>query len=246
MRRNASRLAVVLGLAGIVGLGSVCIQAGDKDGKKFLGKEEKKVERAKVKVTADAQAVDDLRTAYSLAEFGKRSKSPEALVTAARMLGAAAIQMGKTEKEEKGGKAEKNEKISLRKDAMAFLDDAGKMTEDDNLQGFIKTTRSWLNEKGRSPAPGQPRYFSGMLGPRETRSFRIVCSAGLTRAFLQSPASFDLDLKIVGALTGRTMAEDYAYSPNASGEFHSPLPGIFDFIVINASSANASYRLYVN
>src|ERR1019366_1394752 len=43
---------------------------------------------AKAKVSAEAEAVPQLRLAHSLIEYGRKNKAPEALITAARILAA--------------------------------------------------------------------------------------------------------------------------------------------------------------
>jgi hypothetical protein len=233
------------GMAAMMAAGVLALSGAGAGGKdKEVKDKEPTVDRAKIKASPDARAVSELATAYALVDIGRRTKSADALVVAARLIGTADTKEGKAEKTIDEPK--KRERVSLRKEALALLDEAAKMTEDDDLRALIKTTRSQISDKGRPPGFGQPSEFPGVLAPREQRAIRVTVTPGLTRAFLRSEAGHDLDLKCIGALTGRQMFFDNGLDPNASGEFHSPLPGIFDFIVINYSDQPAPFRLFLN
>lgn len=243
--RNWKSWALALGLLSLA-VGSVAsLPAGGKKEKEPAGSE--KVDRSKVKASADADAVTTLQTGFELANFGRKAKMPEALVVAARILNSVKVKEGKAEKiEGKDVDKDMTKAGNLKAEALALLDEAAKMTEEDSVQSLIKATRDMVREGSRSPAPGQPRYFRGTLAPKESRNFRITVTAGLTRAFVRSNAGRDLDLTVIGALTGRQMVEDRGISPDASGEFHSPLPGIFDFTVINYSNDFAPFEMWIN
>jgi hypothetical protein len=104
-------------------------------------KEEKPTKTEK----ADERAVEELGQidlAHGLIEYGRKHKSPEALVVAARML-------AKFPVSETKGKGETEGKENQVKGAEALLDEAAKMRSSDKLMGELVAAPAPTSRKGR-------------------------------------------------------------------------------------------------
>src|SRR4051812_37468166 len=93
----------------------------------FSGEEKKatkstdKEERGKL--SADARAVLNLKTAFDLANYGRNANMPEALIASARMLADIDVKPGKAEKIDGPGVTDdKTRPIDLRKEALQLVE----------------------------------------------------------------------------------------------------------------------------
>jgi len=139
------------------------------------------------KVDQAGEDVIHIGLAYSLAEYGRKNKSPESLVTAARMLRrikTTPITEKPTDEGPKGEKADDvkaGAEVSLVAEADKLLDEARKMAPDDKLIGELADRAA--KEKTRA-ALGGPRSYSGAIRAGHTQtlnaSFRVAELASVT------------------------------------------------------------------
>jgi hypothetical protein len=132
---------------------------------------------AKAKPSANAEAVQQLYLAQSLIEYGRKNKAPEALITAARILGA----HGTTEMKEKpthvktadAPEAAKNDKKAPDNSPKALLEEAKKLSN--NNPSVVALANSV--ELARGVDPGPQLKFSP-LSPRGTEQYRFTFRGG--------------------------------------------------------------------
>jgi hypothetical protein len=147
--------------------------------------DEKKAEEPKVDQAGED--VIHIGLAYSLAEYGRKNKSPESLVTAARILRkikTTPITEKPTDEGPKGEKADEvkaGAEVSLLAESDKLLDEARKMAPDDKLIGELADRAA--KEKTRA-ALGGPRSYSGAIRAGHTQtltvSFRVAELASVT------------------------------------------------------------------
>jgi hypothetical protein len=134
----------------------------------------------------NAEILNDLMTAYRLADLGRSQKAPEALITAAGMLRRLAeVNLGTiTEKpviEDENGKkvADQSEGDakpgSLKEEANELFDEAAAMGLDLNLKldGLIKLAKERPLPPGYRGLVGGPKRIHRKIGPHRTETFRV-------------------------------------------------------------------------
>jgi hypothetical protein len=136
--------------------------------------EPKKPEKQDVKPNPAGADVANISLAYQLAEYGRKSKNPEMLVSAARILRQIKTTPGKGDPKVEGDAREEEkapEPVSLSTQSTNLLDEAKKMAPDDAIVAELvervnkdKVTRDALNG---------PRSFSRFLRPGGVHGFGV-------------------------------------------------------------------------
>lgn len=132
---------------------------------------------AKAKPAANADAIQQIHLAYSLIEYGRKNNAPEALITAARILGSQGTtelkQKPKQDKPADAPKAEKNEKPAPDNSPKALLEEAKKLSKNDpavvTLANSVELTRG---------VSGGAQFQLNALSPRATAHYRFTFKGG--------------------------------------------------------------------
>lgn len=142
---------------------------------------------------AEAEAmgkhIEQITTAYMLAEYGREKKAPEALITAARMLREMSKVRFKASKEAPKIEAEKGQKIvdeaapapKLDDEAADLFDEAANMAKDLklNVDDLIKRAKDGAS---RPPIDG-PLAVNRLIGPRQVHSYNLRLAPQLPTYF---------------------------------------------------------------
>jgi hypothetical protein len=134
----------------------------------------------------NAEVLNDLMTAYRLADMGRSQKAPEAMITAAGMLRRlAAVKLGTIEErpvieDEKGEKiADQSEGDSrpreITEEANALFDEAAAMglAANVNLDPLIKLVKERPLPPGYRAVVGGPKRIHRKIGKHRTETFRV-------------------------------------------------------------------------
>jgi hypothetical protein len=156
-------------------------------------------------ITEEIKTLHLLQTAWTLAEYGRKEKSPEALLIAAGIMGRApkGESMGSFGKDDP---KEKKEAADPAKEAAALIDEAAKLAAElpeerqASVKALAKATQSQIGEQERSPVVGFKRYDT-TFGPNETRS-ETIDLVGFQTAFAVTSYGGNFQVNIRGALTG--------------------------------------------
>lgn len=204
-------------------------------------------------------ALEDLRAAYAMADFGRRNKSPETLLAAARVCATATVSPLEAEVTVEGGDApadrsapeEDDPQAALEEQARAMIKEArefaGNTSEkrQNAVNELADSILAMLDESSRGVVGG-PRGLKGLLGPGQTASFTFDLYGGFTTVNIFSLQGADMDVRVVGALTGLEYARDDSPAPNASANFqHLPAARVV-VLVTNACPFPGQFVLQTN
>lgn len=92
-----------------------------------------------------------------------------------------------------------------------------------------------ISDSADAGAVGGPRSYQGFLGAGQTRTFNVDLFGGFTTINVYSTSGADMDVRVVGALTGLEYAHDNSPSANASANF-SHLPTAKMVVLVTNSS----------
>lgn len=214
-------------------------------------KEKPKLSKEQAKAV---QRVNAIRAAYTLVDIGRRESDAHALLAAARIIGrtpVANLKSSEDDKEEKKNEVEKNPQESLREEAKKLVAEAIELAKDlpeeanEAVKVIAKNTLMNIDERSR-----------GVVGNKSDQRFldgngtwtysNVPLNGTYTRFFVNSFNGADMDIRVVGALTGILYGEDNSWNPNASVEFsHLPVASVNVFIR-NNSDFGGTYRVTAN
>ncbi len=237
-------LAFAVG-AGVLALGFFS-QAGE--GKKEGAKEGKKEER--VKISAKTQAVADIAAAYRLVELGRQAKSPEMLLSAARIIYDANTEAAALPKGSKVGKAlEANDN----KFAEELVNEAQKFAKESTnaaaYEGLIADAQKHLKRE-RGPLHG-PRVWSGYFkgdGVDWQDFYQVRCRGGewtFVNLSSNGPAGLDVDIIVTDGETGQLVEQDLSVGPNGFVRFFVPYNKDYVIEVRNHTRNTVCYRYHL-
>jgi len=208
--------------------------------------------KEKPKLSEEAKLVGAIQAAHELVDFGRKEKAPEVLLTAARILGTVPIQRLKAETKEGSPIPDTDPQAALREQADKLITEARDMAQGfpreqrAAVEALAKTTSSLVDEQRRGVVGG-PRGFPDTVGPNGQRFYTFDLYGGFTTVDVTNTfVAADLDLRVVGTLTGLEYARDTAPSSNARVGFsHLPIAKV-TVIVTNCSGVAAPFFLTTN
>ncbi|MCC6418850.1 MAG: hypothetical protein IT429_11500 [Gemmataceae bacterium] len=217
---------------------------GKKEGVNVAGKDLKKFTEDK-----KSQAANDLGLAGQLIRYGRQHKSPEALLTAARILGTTATAERKEQPKTEVAKDKKGEE---RKGAApdnspkALLAEAKKMARNDKtIVAMADRVGQALDEGIRGAASGPLRSLH-RIPAYGTHSYRITFRGGETaRVVLDGDGGTDLDLFIYDE-NGNLVRSDVGLSDYANLSWVPRWTGPFTIRVRNLGRFSNGYFLTNN
>jgi len=217
-----------------------------------LGRADEKKEKEDVKPavpTAETTSIENLRAAYTLVRLGKADKMPEALITAARIIGTT----GASEFDE-GAKidATTDKDVNVEKEALALLDTAENIAKGRPTESAVKTlvdaARRDVKEAKRG-ATGAPKTFYGKVTSREQReTFHIPFHGGeWGRIFINNYTHRgDIDVRVYDS-GGRRVARDFRSHDDPHVSFFVPRREVYRVEVrFFAERGPLRYRLSTN
>jgi hypothetical protein len=180
---------------------------------------------------------------FRLAAYARKIESPEALITAARIIGTTPVRKGE-EKLPDGVKA-----FDPVAEANGLIAEALKMPRvTDGTRALAETTRRAFDERPRG-APGGPRVYEGFVPPGGTRSYQIPFVIGeLATITVRNQDDADLDLYVTCNRSGWSI-NDRGGSRDARVAFTVGTVSTDGFTVrvVNYSTGQASrYVLFTN
>jgi len=155
----------------------------------------------KGKTTPAAQAVQDLALAYSLIDYGRKHKSPAALITAARILGTVPTSKLKaeatTEKSSEAGKPGKKSASTADNSPSALLGEAKRLSRNDpHVTALAEQAADAIAEKSRG-AVGGPKIKRTSVSSFSVDRYHISFRGGqVARILLRGDHDTDLDLYV--------------------------------------------------
>jgi hypothetical protein len=205
----------------------------------------------KAKITAAAESIANRALANQLVGFGRKNKSPEALITAAEVLGKLpaseeGTEKPKTEKnpgtDKEAPPAKEGKKTKL--EPLALLDEAKKMSEGDpHVVAIADRVAKTLEEKPRGVIPA-PVHVSGAVAPGYHDTWTFNYRGGeIGRVNITGDGNANLALDIYDEnnnyIIGFTGPSPYAWwTPKWSGPF--------TIKVTNTGGGTVYYDLYTN
>lgn len=199
------------------------------------------------------QRVNALQAAYTLAEIGRQEGDAQALLAAARIIGTTPVTNLKftEDDKEKKNKVEKDPQQAMKEEAKKLVAEAIELAKDlpkqanEAVNVIAKDTLAKIDERSR-----------GVVGNKSDQRFlngygswtysNVALNGTYTRFFVQSFNGANMDIRVVGALTGVVYGEDNSWNPNASVEFsHFPVASVNVFIR-NNSGFGGTYRITTN
>jgi len=187
-------------------------------------------------LATEAVAAQQISSAYTLAEYGRKHKAPEALLMAAIVLAEYP-----TPKQQDGGLSIKEGKavaFNREKEADALIAEAEKMGVGDDLKGLLKKAKAAVAEAPRSPVGGA-RTFNGFFVDISNTgdTFNVRCNGGqYTTArvtCLPQDNNCDLDLKVFDDQNNQLVAQDTGPSMDAQVTWFSNDTRLYRIRVIN-------------
>jgi hypothetical protein len=173
-------------------------RAFEDKGKKEVAKEDTK----RAKVTPAAKAVQNLQMAIQLADYGRENKLPEALITAARVIGTTPLRKVES-KLPKGLQPFDQEKEAERLIAEALRLGGGNPV----IKKLAAQARSAISERPRG-AEGGAKVYEGFVPPGGSRSYQINFEIGaLATITVRTLTPTDLDLYVMCNRSGWTTSD---------------------------------------
>ena len=243
---NSVRKSVALAFAALFGLS----QGGAaQESKKPDGPNSAKIEGEKPKADAKSKGVANLRMAADLVAYGRESKSPEALILAAKILAATPV---KTE----GGSAKLAEGPAKPAEASTstesqdvdpgkLLSEAESMTDDEHVVAQIADVRKLVGERSKGEIDG-PTVRQGFVGPNGVVVWTGVFVAGqLASVTIAGYGGADFDLYVFDD-RGNPIARDTGPGINATCTWRPIYTATFTMRVVNCSPFGSQYRYISN
>lgn len=226
-------MALTILAAWLVGLGTVSRAPAD----------DKKEDAVQVKADPVSDDVRHIALAYDLAEYGRKAKSPEMLVSAARILRKIRTTPGTEKPTIEGGKDEKEEKaeaVSLLEESNHLLAEARKLAPDDALIGDL--IERITKEKTRGSIGG-PRSHYHKPGAGTTMTWNVSFAGG-------QPASVAVQGNGRNALTLTVRGPGGHFltwtGPNPSLSWVPRQTKPYTITVTNDGPGACAYRMYHN
>ena len=206
---------LAVGLTTVMALSFATLR-GDEP-KKPEGPNAAKAGADKPKANAKSKAAANLRMAADLVTFGRESKSPEALILAAKILGTTPVKIDSgTAKIVEG--TSKASKETVEKDLVtpeSLFAEAKELSDDDNIAGLIADARKIIREGSKGEFDG-PAVKNGFAGPNETVGWTGVFRAGeLASVTIAGNDGADFDLYVYDD-RGNLIRQDTGPTTNAS------------------------------
>lgn len=202
---------------------------------------------------AAVQRVGALQAAYTLVDIGRREGDAQALLAAARIIGTTPVANLKFTEDDKGNKNEVEEdpQEALKEEAKKLVAEAIELAQDlpkeaNEAVGVIaKNTLMNIDERSRGVEGNKSdqRFLNGNDG---WTYWNVALNGTYTWMYVNSYNGANMDIRVVGALTGTVYAEDNSWNPNASVQFsHLPVASVNVFIR-NNSPFGGTYRVTTN
>lgn len=235
-----NRTRLVLALAALaVGL---LVAAGQSADKKPDAKPGEKQDTPKLSPEdiARAKRAQQLAGAYALIEYGRGNKAPEALITAARIIGTTPAMKGREADAKDKDKAEPDDSgkevaEKLLKEATALAADTDH-PQQEHLEALAKATRKLVAEQKRGPVGGPRNYPSKPYNPGETKQAVVDLIGGYTTVTARRFDAGLIRVRVVGELTGLEYANQSGWGTVTVGFSHLPIAKV-KIIVTNESGA---------
>jgi hypothetical protein len=253
------------GLVLLAGVGLLAVTASPV----AFGRDEKKLTRAekeaKERAETNAQVVLQLALAHDLAEQGRKTKSPLALVTAAQLLRSIAIVPQKIDDKpkveyEKGAEPGKDEEpepaLSPSEEAAILLrearslakkqaDASGTATDREAAKAIEALAKQVENTKSTRAARGGPQERTGFLHPGQTHAYSIDFN-GLTPEYVRVFGNGQTILRLaVRNSRGVLRGEEASYNPGGTW-YSGPGGDVFILRITNMGNRGTSYRMITN
>jgi hypothetical protein len=200
---------------------------------------------AKARPSAQAAAVQQLHLAHSLIEYGRKNKAPEALITAARILGA----HGATELKEKptherpadAPKAEKKDKAAVDNSPRALLEEAKKLSK--NNPAVVALANSLELSRG---AVGGPKRTVEVVRPLATDVYRLTFRGGeVARVAVSGDGDTRLDLYVYDE-NGNPITSQVGPGDDCLASWVPRWTGVFVIRVVNRGLLPNRYVILTN
>ena len=204
--------------------------------------------------TPAATAVADLRLAQNLIEYGRRQNSPEALITAARILGTTPTQEFDVEKRSRSDAdhASDGQSADKKSDApdnspQALLEEAKRMGHNDlHIAELCQQAADAIEEGTRGAVGGPKGVLSERVKAHHTDVYEVVFRGGETaRVLVRGDHDTDLDLYIYDE-NGNLVDSDTDMTDICLGEWTPRWTGKFRIEIENLGDVYNEYDLVTN
>ncbi len=238
------RLAVLLLVGGIL----ILVPVSPADEKKTT--EEKEPEKM-VELTPEEKVIEEVASAYKLAEFGRKNNAPEALIAAGTILRSLkGTKLGKITEEPKVEGGEKSEEVP----AKSFEEQAGELFDEASTIGLMKKIagvdslikaakdREFRNVIGgpktvrRTIGRGQTHTFHFNVQPNKNTSFGFQASFPMLISIVRS----DNDFVIANGVTGGAVIHHHFGGVRKGGKV------IATIRIKNVGRQAGSYQLFAS
>ncbi len=196
------------------------------------------------------RSIEEVQAAHVIAEFGRREKSPESLLAAARVFAATPLDALEPISVEADDAVEADQG-SIHDQAQKCINEARELAqslpqeERTTIEMLANSIETKLEDQSRG-AVGGPKSMFGVVGPFSTTSYQLDLIGGFTTINVTSLSGADLNLRVVGSLSGAEYGSDYAPFQNAAVNFsHLPIAKV-TVVVSNASPLNGQFTLTTN
>jgi hypothetical protein len=198
------------------------------------------------KPTAASQGVSDLALAHSLIRWGREHKSPESLITAAKILAGISAKEIKMEPETKasGADVQKPEKpiqkTPVDNSPKALLDEARAMSDAPHIAALADAVASQLEERKRGAASG-PRMWKAVLPALSRHTYRVTFRGGeIASVAISGDGDTDLDLYVYDQF-GNLIGVDNDYTDDCIVTWIPRWTGPFIIEVVNRGPVYNEY-----
>jgi hypothetical protein len=232
MFRAATLFTLAAGLAvGFVGYG---LRAEEKK----VTEDKKDIPKPSDEDMARAKQAQQVVGAYMLIEYGREQKAPEALITAARIIGTTPTLKGRESGD--AGKLEPDD--SVKEEAEKLLKEAETLAAETNpslkesVDSLVKSTRALIAENKRGPVGGQ-RNFSRFFPAGDTGSANIDLVGGYTTVTARKIGGGRINVRVVGLLSGLEYANQSGWGVVSVGFSHFPVAKVRVIVTNEGSGA---------
>lgn len=201
----------------------------------------------KPKTNAKTKGVANLRMAADLVTYGRETKSPEALILAARILATTPVKAGGGSAKLVGGsaKSEKSPASAKELDPETLLTEAKKMSDDAHIAALINETRKIVAERSRGEIDG-PAVNEGFANANSTVTWTAVFRGNeVASVTIAGYGGADFDLYVFDD-RGNLISQDTGPTANATCTWYPSYTSTFTFRVVNCSPFGSQYRFINN
>lgn len=195
------------------------------------------------KSTEQSKAALDVGAAFRMAQIGRETKAPEALIAAARVIGTTNFQ----KVDLKDVKAEKPEAFDAAAQANALLEEAAKLAGDraDAVKALIAAARKDIAERPRGAIPGPQTRRSTLSDRDRIDTYPIRFRGGEEAIIIVNNTSNrgDIDLRVEDA-NGRYVDGSASDDDDASCSFYVPRTAIY-YVKIKKYGSRGGVLSYV-